>query len=72
VILIIESFMLGAPEYIGEDDWTSVVDDIDHFQLSEKAAPFIPLSKAITRFECVEETKEATCSLVVQMVPAFS
>jgi hypothetical protein len=37
--------MLGAPEYIDEDDWTSVVDDIDHFQLSEKAAPLFHCPK---------------------------
>jgi hypothetical protein len=24
-------FMLGPPEYIDEDEWTSVIDDIDHY-----------------------------------------
>lgn len=36
--------MLVAPEYVDEDEWTQVIDDIDRFQLSDKCLPFVPLS----------------------------
>ena len=35
--------MLGQLDYV-EDDWTSVIDDIDRFGLSESRCPLVPLS----------------------------
>lgn len=63
---------------IVEDDWTSCVDDIDRFGLSDNACPLIPLSQ-LHRAERVftqvsdtqEQSQEEKMSLVVQIVPAF-
>ena len=77
--------MLAPPEYVDEEEWTSVIDDIDKLQLSEKCSHFIPLSIALSslkgqpKTEIFEETKDdskkvfiSTCSLFVHMIPAFS
>ena len=63
---------------IVEDDWTSCVDDIDRFGLSENACPLIPpsqLHRAEQAFSQVSDTQEQLqeekMSLVVQIVPAF-
>ena len=36
--------MLGELQIV-EDDWTSVIDDIDRFGLEEQGCPLIPLSQ---------------------------
>ena len=69
--------MLGSLEAV-EDDWTSVIDDIDRFGLAEKACPLVPPSQlhriehAPTSYsDVVEETKGERMKLIVHMVPAF-
>ena len=67
-----------------DDDWTSVIDDIDRLGLSDNACPLIPLSKlhrgekqisAAVFSDDVEESKgqvaEEKMQLVVEMAPAF-
>ena len=36
--------MIGEVEYL-DDDWTSVIDDLDKYQLSENITKLIPPSK---------------------------
>jgi hypothetical protein len=62
--------MIGSLEYVDEDEWTSAIDDIDRYHLSDKPLPFIPLPKAIKG--SIEEQKESTCALIVMMVSTFS
>ena len=37
--------MLGELLTVEDDDWTSVIDDLDRFGLAESSCPLIPLSK---------------------------
>lgn len=63
-----------------EDDWTSVIDDIDRYGLSDNALPLRPLSQvhrtdpssgqaAFT--DSGEDSKQERMKFVVHMVPAF-
>ena len=65
-----------------EDDWTSCVDDIDRYTLSDNCVPLIPLSQlhrpengedqtAMMTDAPSEEYKQEQMTLIVQMVPAF-
>ena len=75
--------MLGQMEVV-DDDWTSCVDDIDRYALSDNALPLIPLSQLhrpaengqeldtmMTDAPTEEEVKQEKMTLIVQMVPAF-
>ena len=65
-----------------EDDWTSVVDDIDRYQLSEFGRQPVPPSQlhrgersiastVVSDTQTQEEVKGEKMSLVIHMVPAF-
>mmetsp|Transcript_616 Transcript_616/g.820 ORF Transcript_616/g.820 Transcript_616/m.820 type:complete len:96 (+) Transcript_616:20-307(+) len=72
--------MLGQLDVV-DDDWTTVIDDLDRYGLTENAIPLIPLSQLHRPDPKVdldtvtdamqEEVKQEKMTLIVQMVPAF-
>ena len=73
--------MIGDVQYL-DDDWTSVIDDLDKYQLSENLTKLKPPSRLHRGDDSqsgageafAEEVKgeEAAYTLVVQIIPAYS
>ena len=56
--------MINEIEYL-DDDWTSVIDDIDKFQLSDNATRLIPLSKLHRQEQVQTEAMQEEFTLVI-------
>ena len=56
--------MINEIEYL-DDDWTSVIDDIDKFQLSDNATRLIPLSKLHRQEQAQTEAIQEEFTLVI-------